>query len=501
MHSTPSESEPSRDPYSASTLHASSESASVAGQAIHDSSLTLTSKEIRSKVDGNKVEESEPQKKDARFWLVFLSLCVSLFLAAIELVAVSVALPTIAKDLHANEDFIWVTSAYALSSTALIPASGGIAEIFGRRASILTALLVFMLGSALCGSARNMHWLIAGRTIQGAGGGGILSITAIILSDIVTLKERGIYNGILGLVWAVTCILGPIVGGSFAKSGNWRWVFSTPDMNLPIAGFALILVVTCLHLKTTTQSLRDKFARIDWIGNFIVTSSTTSIVLSLTWGGTTYPWSSAQVLTPLILGVVGLLSFGFYEFNFAREPIMPYQLVSNLTSLSGYIQNFIITLVLMTGIFWVPTFYQACYNASPIHSGVLFLPTCGVVGFCIVAGGVSVAATKRYRPQIWFSWAIVVVATGFISTLRADSTIHYAIGVPILLAMGIGILSSTTYFPVLTPLPVSTNAHALALFSFLRQFAGVWSITIGSAILDNRLASNLPKTFLDQLNG
>ncbi|THG95550.1 hypothetical protein EW026_g6125 [Hermanssonia centrifuga] len=141
-----------------------------------------------------------------------------------ELTAVSTALPTIIHDLN-GDDFVWVASAYALASTALLPASGGMAEIFGRRATMLVSLVMFALGSALCGSAQNMNWLIAGRTIQGAGGGGILSLSSIILSDLVALKERGLYNGMIGLTWACAASIGPVVGGALAQAGQWRWLF------------------------------------------------------------------------------------------------------------------------------------------------------------------------------------------------------------------------------------------------------------------------------------
>ncbi|KAF7794865.1 hypothetical protein EIP86_006007, partial [Pleurotus ostreatoroseus] len=135
--------------------------------------------------------------KGLRFWMIFVAICVSMFMSALEFSAISTALPTIVHDLH-GEDFVWVASAYALASTALLPASGAMAEVFGRRSTMLLALLLFALGSALCGAAQNMTWLIAARTVQGAGGGGILALGSIILSDLVSLKERGLYNGVIG---------------------------------------------------------------------------------------------------------------------------------------------------------------------------------------------------------------------------------------------------------------------------------------------------------------
>ncbi len=150
------------------------------------------------KVDDDPKVSTAPPKKGIVFWLIFLSICVALFLSALELTAVSTTLPTIAHDLHAT-DFVWVGSAYALSSTAFMPMSGGIAQIFGRRPALLGALGLFAAGSGICGGASSMAMLIAGRTIQGLGGGGIQSLSAIILADLVTLQERGLYAGLFGL--------------------------------------------------------------------------------------------------------------------------------------------------------------------------------------------------------------------------------------------------------------------------------------------------------------
>ncbi|THG93354.1 hypothetical protein EW026_g7860 [Hermanssonia centrifuga] len=277
-------------------------------------------------------QDSRSARKGFNFWMVFVAICVSLFLSALELTAVSTALPTIIHDLNGKEDFVWIASAYGLASTALLPASGGLAEIFGRRTAMLIALGLFSLGSALCGAARNMGWLIAARTVQGAGGGGILSLSSIILSDLVTLKERGLYNGMIGMTWSCAASIGPLVGGALAQGGNWRWLFY---LNLPVAGLASVLVLMCLKLRTPPGTLHEKLGRMDWIGNAIIMSSSSACVIALTWGGVKYPWTSPHILVPLILGLLGMCFFVFYEAQFAKEPLLPISLLSNRTSVSG----------------------------------------------------------------------------------------------------------------------------------------------------------------------
>ncbi|KAI0750018.1 major facilitator superfamily domain-containing protein [Daedaleopsis nitida] len=437
-------------------------------------------------------------KKGFRFWMIFLSICLALFLSALENSAVSTALPTIVSDLH-GDDFLWVGAAYALASTAFLPMSGGVSEIFGRRPAMLFSILAFVLGSALCGSARNMNWLIAARTLQGLGGGAILSVSSIIVSDLVPLKERGAYNGLIGMTWAIAAGIGPVVGGALATDGQWRWLFY---LNLPICGVTIAMIFAFLKLPTPVGTWKEKFGRMDWIGNFLVIASTTAIVIGLTWGGVLYAWSSPRVLVPLILGFVGLFGFFVYEAKWATNPMVPISLLQNRTSImSRYIQTFVHPLVALTLIYYVPVYFQACKDASPIKSAVYSLGYTIAMGPVIIISGISVAALKIYRPQLWFAWVLYIIATGAFTITRADTPIAQSIGITALIGVAGGIIYAATYFPVLSPLPVSENAHALAFFSFCRSFSAVWGISIGATVLQNELSSRLPQEFLDIVGG
>ncbi|KAF9260203.1 Mfs1.2 [Marasmius fiardii PR-910] len=426
-------------------------------------------------------------KKGARFWLILLSLFLSIFLAAVEVTAVSTALPAIIADLQ-GEQFVWVGTVYPLASTAFLPMSGGIAEIFGRRPAILIALGLFTLGSALCGAAQSTRWLIAARIVQGLGGGGIQSLSSIIISDLVSLQERGSYNAVLGLAWACACAVGPLVGGALANQGQWRWVFY---LNLPICGVTIGTVMVFLRLPIPPGTLQSKLRKMDWIGNFIVISSTTAVVIGLTWGGVVYPWSSARVLTPLILGLVGLLGFVGYEALWARNPILPISLLSNISSVSGYIQTFINSVGVLCLGYYLPVYYQACKDASLVRSSVNILPLTFASGFFVIAAGISVTIAKRYRPQIWFGWILYVIGVGVLSMTGPSSPLSQGVGLPFLSGAAMGILASTLYFPVLAPLDVTQNAYALAFFTFCRSFAGVRTLPMRSSTFRPLISSLL----------
>ncbi|KAL0566658.1 hypothetical protein V5O48_015343, partial [Marasmius crinis-equi] len=267
----------------------------------------------------------------------------SLFLSAMELTALSTAAPRMIHDLHGTTGFFWVGTASLLAATAS-PMSGGVAEIFGRQPALITALGIFGLGSVLCGTARNTTWGIIGRTVQGIGSGAIQSLSYIIVSDLVSLQERGTYNAILGLAWAVAATVGPLVGGSLAQKGLWRWLFY---LNLPVCGVAIIAAIFLLRLPKPQGKLREKLQKMDWIGNFLVIASSVVFIIGLSWGGSVYPWSSFRVIATLTAGFFGFIFFLIYEANWASNPIVPFSLLSNRSSVSGYIQNFTGVLVLI----------------------------------------------------------------------------------------------------------------------------------------------------------
>ncbi|KAJ7687060.1 Mfs1.2 [Mycena olivaceomarginata] len=437
-----------------------------------------------------------PFSKPYRFWLIFLSLCISLFLAAFELTAVTTALPSIIRDLQGSH-FIWVGSGYSIAATAFLPMSGGVAEIFGRRWSMLSALIIFALGSALCGSAKSMQWLIAARVVQGLGGSAILSMTSIIVSDMVPLRERGTYNGILGLMWAFAGGIGPLISGALVQRGQWPWIFY---LNLPVCGVAFLLTFLFLSLPTPPGTLQEKLRRMDWIGNAIIISSTSAAIIGLTWGGVEHPWSSPQVLIPLILGLCGVAAFFVYETRVATHPLVPYTLLSNRTSLSGYLQTFINQLVVLAVAYYLPVYYQACKDATPLESGIYMLGLSLTLGPSVVIAGVSVSKFKIYRTQLWFGWSLFALGMGVCMTLGSDAALAHSIGIPVIFGAAAGTILAVTYFPVLAPLPINENARALAFFAFCRSFSGVWGISIGGVIFQNQLKRKLPAGFQGELD-
>ncbi|KAJ7604542.1 major facilitator superfamily domain-containing protein [Roridomyces roridus] len=440
---------------------------------------------------------TRPRKSKA-FWLCLIALMLSDILSDLDLTAIGTALPTIANALDDRRgDYIWVGSAYALASTAFIPLSGNLADVFGRKPVMLASIVFFAIGSTLAGAAQNMSMMITGRSIQGIGGGGILALARIITTDLVPLAERGIYQGLLGLVWCLASFIGPPIGGALSSRGlnAWRWLFF---LNLPLCAIAFTLVALFLLVRAPTGSVRRKIVKVDWIGSFIIFLGTAFAILGLTWAGIRYPWSSAQVLCPLIMGLFLLVAAGFYEANVPTLPTIPPDIVGNWTSLLGLLTTAVHGITSISLIYYLPVFFQACFGASPIRSSVDFLPGSLITAPASLVAGIVISASGKYRPVNWIGWTAMIVGFGLVSTYSNDTPVAKWVGYQIVGAVGVGLIFVGPIFPILAPLPTHRAASANALFAFTRAFAQTWGITISSTILQNRLEKDLPAAFVAQ---
>ncbi|KAF8581966.1 MFS general substrate transporter, partial [Ramaria rubella] len=415
--------------------------------------------------------------------------------------SVSTILPVIANDLGSDVSFIWVGSAYTLcveASAAFLTLSGQLSHVFGRRPVILSCLILFAVGSAICGAAHSMRMLVVGRSnsnsleaIQGVGGGGISSLASIVISDMVPLRERGTFQGIYASIYAFSGGIGPVIGGAFAKHASWRWLFY---MNLPICGIAMALVALFVRLPTPFGNLplQAKFRRIDWIGNVMIVGSTTACMIAMTWGGVTFPWSSPRVLVALCVGLVGLAAALVYELKFCSVPIIPRSLLNSVTAISGYLAMFLWTMIFVMLIYYLPVYYQAIKLASVLRSGVLVLSFAFVCPVFGIIGGASVVKFHKYRPQNLFGWICLLVGLSVLCTFHTDDALAKVAGVSVLIGVGVGLNGNTLIFPLLAPVPPKDHTFAIALFTYVRSLAQSWGIAIGGTILQNELRKHLP---------
>ncbi|KAJ7101026.1 MFS general substrate transporter, partial [Mycena crocata] len=438
----------------------------------------------------------------------FVALCCSLFLSSLDLGGVGTAAPTIVHDLQ-GDNFSWVGSAYALGAASCLPLSGNLAQIFGRRPILLGSLVLFAVGSAVAGSAPSMTVLIVGRAVHGVAGGGIQALTSIVTADLIPLRERGVFNGITGLVWSLGSVIGPFIAGSLSQKASWRWLFY---MNIPLCFLAFVVVACFLNVKTPRENLATKLMQVDWLGNAFIISSTCSCMLGLSWAGIAFPWSSPQVLVPLSVGLAGLVWSVYYESRWPTKPTIPLLVLSNRTSLLGYIatvlhgivsisvgcmSSFILFLLLTFAPVYLPTWFQAVRDASPILSGVYFLPISATISPSAIFQGRLVAKTGRYRMIISTGWCSMLLGMGLLISMTTSTPLWATVIFQLIQGFGMGLLYATT-FAVQAPLPATLNASAISLLTFCRTFSQAWGIAITGTILQNRLRSSLPANLLGQ---
>lgn len=439
------------------------------------------------------ITDSSP-KKGWRFVAIFSALCMATFLAALDTAIIATALPTIAAALNSEALYVWTITSYLLASTAVQPLFGQTADIFGRRDLTLLSVALFALGSGIAGGANSTAMMIGGRTVQGIGGGGINVMVEIVVCDLVSLRERGKYVGIIGSMWAIGSVVGPIVGGALSQHTTWRWIFY---INLPLSGAALALLIPFLRLNYRREgTIIDRLKRVDYLGNTILILAVISVLLALTWGGTVHAWSSWRTIVPLVLGLAGLAGFLVYEASPAvKEATMPISLFTNRTSATTYLLSFLHGIILYWACYFLPVYFQAVLEASPTRSGIMLLPIATTTAPFGVAAGVLITVTGHYRIFHFLGFGLMTIACGLFSLLDEHSTAGDWIGFQILFGVGAGFIFTSCLPAILAALPESEVARATATWTFLRSFGSVWGTAIPSAIFNshvNNLVASIP---------
>lgn len=380
-------------------------------------------------------QEEKPQRSKLKIALIMLSLSISVLLVALDITIVTTALPTIAEHFHSASGFTWVGSAYLIASSASPPVWGKISDIFGRKPILLVTNVIFFVGSLLAAVSVNMGMLIAARVVQGIGGGGLVIIVNIAISDLFAMRERGAYFAIIGGVWALASSLGPIVGGAFTQKVSWRWCFY---INLPLDGLAFIIILFALDLHTPKTSLRQGLKAVDWLGTLTMVGGTIMLLLGLEFGGVSYPWNSAMVICLIIFGVVVLGLFFAIEHRLAPYPLMPLALFSKRSNLAALGVCFFHAYVFISGSYFLPLYFQAVLGATPILSGVYLLPTALSLSFLSAFTGIFIRKTGQYLPPIWFGLVMMTIGFGLFIDLKPNSSWAKIIIYQIVAGIGVG---------------------------------------------------------------
>ncbi|TFK49175.1 MFS general substrate transporter [Heliocybe sulcata] len=439
---------------------------------------------------------------------VFLGLSVALACSFLDQTIVATALPKISSELHSGRESSWVATAYLLTSLAFTPIYGRWSDVFGRKVVLLFSLSFFLVFSLACALARTMIQLIVFRAFQGIGGGAIITMVLIIVSDIVSLKDRGKYQGIQEGTIAISNGIGPILGGIFSQYTTWQVVLSTQNLlvhltracyarrwcfyiNLPMAGLAIFVSIMLLPLKGVKGNMKEKFMKIDYVGSFLTILSSILILIALTWGGVTYPWASAQVLVPLFLGVLVLAGFFVWEAKYAVLPIIPVHIFRHKTVSGVYICTLCNGMTFFAILYYVPQFLQLVKGSSPIYSSLLMLPFLAPIAIVVFLNGTFTSRTGHYRYNILIGYVLWSIAQGLQSTINENSSTGKIAGTLLMGGLASGFTFQTTLIAAQACVSRSEMAVVTGVRNFVRLFGSTISLAICASIIGNQLRSAL----------
>ncbi|SPO02544.1 related to DHA14-like major facilitator efflux transporter [Cephalotrichum gorgonifer] len=435
--------------------------------------------------------QSAPEASRTRLetTIIMLSLCSALFLAALDITIVTTAVPTIAAEFDSNLGYTWIGSAFILTSGAFVPIWGKISDIWGRKPILLLATGVFWVGSLLCGVSVDMAMLIAARAIQGAGAGGIVTLVNICISDLFSMRNRGFYFGLVGIVWAVASAIGPVLGGVFTMEITWRWCFY---INLPICGVAMLLLFFMLKLHNPRTPVRKGLAAVDWLGSATIVAGTVMFLLGLQLGGVTRPWSSPTVLCLLIFGVAVIGAFYVVEWKVARYPILPLQLLRDRSNVACLAVAFFHSFVFISGSYYLPLYFQGVLRLSSLMSGVYLLAFAMSLSACSAAIGFIIRATGNYKVGILTGMAVMTLGVGLFIDLGVDSSLAKIILYQVVAGFGVGPNFQSPLIALQAGVEGRDVASATSAFSFARQMAGTISVVVGGAVFSNQMQQQYP---------
>jgi EmrB/QacA subfamily drug resistance transporter len=417
-----------------------------------------------------------------RVRLIFGALLLVLLLASLDQTIVSTALPTIVGDLGGIEHLSWVVIAYLLASTVAGPLYGKFGDLYGRKVVLQVAIVIFLIGSVLCGLAQNMAELIGFRAIQGLGGGGLMVTTVAVIGDVIPPAERGRYQGFFGAVFGVSTVIGPLLGGFFVDNLSWRWIFY---VNLPLG--ALAFGVIAVVFRSRSARVRRS---IDYAGALLLAGGLSSIVLFTSLGGTTYPWSSARIVGLAVLGVVLLAAFVAVERR-AAEPILPLSLFRNRVFAVTSAVGLIVGLALFGSVTYMPLYLQIVRGHSPTASGLLMTPMMAGVLVTSILSGQLITRFGRYRPFPIAGTGIMAIAVFLLSRLAVDTPAWQTSLFMLILGLGIGMVMQVLVLAAQNSVSYELLGVATSGSTLFRQVGGSIGVAIFGAIFANRLAANL----------
>ncbi|GAA5902761.1 MDR family MFS transporter [Sporobolomyces salmoneus] len=439
--------------------------------------------------------------KGKKLAVVFVAMLLSLLLVALDQTILATALPRIASDFDAFDLQGWVSTAFILTQTSFILIFGQVQRIYPAKWCLLSCIVVFEVGSAVCGSAQNVYALIVGRAISGVGAAGIFIAMLSILAQVTLLEDRPKLFGAFGAVFGISSIIGPLVGGALTQHATWRWVFY---INIPIGAVSFVVVLLLLTAapplgadlsKRSTRDLLRQTIRIDWIGGVLSLGAVTSLVLALQWGGNQKPWNDGAVIACLVVAGVGFIAFGLWQRWLGDKALVPPAIFKDYSIWAICVNCFMVRCSMLVLTYYIPIYYQAARNHSPTQSGLDILALMLGTVVSVIVSGRLVGTFGRYWHFLVLGPIPGAIGAGLLYTVGPNTKNANIIGYQILAGVGLGTSLQQGLFAMQAEFRDVPRlvGQATGAASFSQFLGGTVSLAIGQAVLSSELNKNFPK--------
>ena len=431
-----------------------------------------------------------------RLVLCFVSLFLCLFLFALDQTIVATILSTVGNKFDAFENVGWLSSGFLLTMAVFIQPYGKLSIIFGRKWSMVVAIVIFEAGSLMCALASSMNVLIGGRVLAGVGGAGIQGLTFVIVSEVVPINKRPLGMTILSVTFAVASVLGPLIGGAFTTHVTWRWSFY---INLPVGGFALAVFLYSFRPPLPKVDIWEELKQFDYIGTFFFISGSVILLLAITFGSSDFPWNSGAVISCFVLGPVLLIIFAIWNFRFSKNQIIGTdvittpQIIASALSISGVYSASIVTMI------YASVYFQVIRDSSAMGAGLHLLPCIIATVISSVVSGGAIQKLKYVKPWGVFSGVLAPIGAGLLSLLRVDSPFSKQVGLLIIMGAATGsqfqpaMLSAQIKAPKTPGGTIMTTTFINASRCLSSAIAATLSDAVYTSSLNNFFKKNIPK--------
>ena len=429
-----------------------------------------------------------------RVALVLVSVMLGMLLSALDQTVVGTAMPRIIADLNGLQHYAWVATGYLLASTASMPIWGKLSDAYGRKRFFIVGMVLFVLGSALCGQAQSMNELIAFRAFQGLGAGAMLPITQAIIGDLFPPAQRAKWAGVIMSVFAVATIIGPLLGGWITDNYSWRWVFY---VNLPVGVIALAFAAWALPGHEAHRS-----HRIDYGGAALLVAAATPLLLGFSWAGSEFPWGSWQIIGLFITSAVMTVAFIARELR-AAEPVINPRLFENSIFSVSAVASALQSAAMFGAIMYLPLFVQGVQGKSATNSGIILMPMMLAALATSVGAGQLLSRTGRYKAVVIAGFVTVALGAFLFSRMTVTTSGTSLAFYMIVMGLGLGVAMSSFTVIVQNQYPTQRLGEVTAGLQFFRSIGGTVGMAVFGTILTNRFAAamlhNLPAP-LQQFN-